>query len=181
VLAWWRQHSADPNRPWPLGIELDNAIAKIAATDGIPIDEVIESSGPDRVERVVWAALGNVAPHRLPPPGALDALEPERVRWVGSGHAEIEALILGNQSIAYFAAATPNDMEGSAGIGVGSGIVVIIDGDDRVHERPKQMAPAPDPGPGPGPNERHPPRHRVPLTLMLVATALVILIVYLIR
>ena len=173
VLAWWRQHSTDSNRPWPLGIELDNAIARIATIDGIPIDEVIESSGPDRVERVVLAAIGNVASPTLPSHDALDA---EAVRWVGSANADIEAVVLGDQSIAYFAAATPKDMEGSAGIGVGSGIVVIIDGDDGVHERPKQMAP----DPRPGQNELHPTSHPVPIILLLVATALGILILYLI-
>ncbi len=133
IRAWWQQRNRVGSAPWPLGLELDDALGSEAAAQGVPVDALLERHDAATVESAL---------RRLPEATVISSKKGHAdAAWVGSNHLDVAEYLHGSTSLAYFAAVSPDDV--GAGLGLGRDVIAIVDGDSDVHPRQESQVALP--------------------------------------
>lgn len=182
VATWWRQRKTAPGEAWPLGEQIDEALA---GESGQPIDVMVanRSFGGHDLETIL-ALIRN-----LPAvDGDDEVLGSDLLKavWVGADNAQVPSVIMGaiegkswTRPIAYFAQIQGKDLDGQQTDRLPSQALVLVDGDDGVHvPKGRALSDSPQRDRRPDPVHGLEPRARMILigtTTLLVAIAVALL------
>ena len=182
VATWWRQRQTAPGEAWPLGEQIDEALA---GESGQPIDVMVanRSFGGHDLETIL-ALIRN-----LPAvDGDDEVLGSDLLKavWVGADNAQVPSVIMGaiegkswTRPIAYFAQIQGKDLDGQQTDRLPSQALVLVDGDDGVHvPKGRALSDSPQRDRRPDPVHGLEPRARMILigtTTLLVAIAVALL------
>lgn len=178
IAAWWGQRHTRPGEAWPLGKQIDEALAGGSGAPNQAIDVLVGTQSRGYDHRASILALVQSLP-TIDLDRASLASDLLAARWVGADNVLALALIMEaiegkawTRPVAYFAQIQVADLDTQQTDRLPPLALLLVDGDDRVHA-PKGPALSDSPERGRGAVPMHGLKPRVRMLLIGTATVLV--------